>query len=57
MHRITVLGEIVSAEGFQTANTYLSFEMLLPVEGWSFEDQNDYEKAMYRDKYCEFNKR
>jgi hypothetical protein len=31
--------------------------MLLPEEGWQFEDQNDYEKAMALDQYCEFNKR
>ena len=45
-HRVTVLGEIVSAEGFQSASTYISFQMLLPEDGWQFEDQNEYEKIM-----------
>ena len=49
LHRVTALGEIVSAVGFQAANTYISFQMLLPEEGWQFEDQNDYEKAMALD--------
>jgi len=57
LHRVTVLGEIVSAVGFEAANTYLSFQLLLPEEGWSFEDSNEYEKAMALDQYCEFNKR
>jgi len=49
LHRVTALGEIVSAVGFQAANIYISFQMLLPEEGWQFEDQNDYEKAMALD--------
>ena len=41
--RVTVMGEIVSATGFSTPDTYVMFETLLPEEGWVFEDVNEYE--------------
>ena len=49
LHRVTMIGEIVSAVGFQSSSTYVSFQMLLPEEGWQFEDQNEFEKAMALD--------
>ena len=40
--RVTVLGEIVQAAGFDSEHIYLKFETLLS-EGWSFEDNSEYE--------------
>lgn len=40
--RITVLGEIVQAAGFEAENIYLKFDTLLS-DGWSFEDNSEYE--------------
>lgn len=56
--RVTVLGEIVSATGFSTPDTYVMFETLLPEEGWLYEDVNEYEIfGQVRDSTVEYNKR
>jgi len=56
--RVTVMGEIVSATGFSTPDTYVMFETLLPEEGWVFEDVNEYEIfGQVRDSTVEYNKR
>jgi hypothetical protein len=57
-HRVTVLGEVVKASGFQAENTYIMFEVLLPSFGWIFEDVNEYEMyGIIRDTTVEYNKR
>ena len=57
-HRVTVLGEIVKACGFAAPNTYVMFEVMLPEEGWIFEDVNEYEMyGITRDETVEYNKR
>ena len=57
-HRVTVLGEIVRARGFDAQNTYVMFEVLLPNDGWIFEDINEYEMyGAIRDNTVEYNKR
>jgi Meckel syndrome type 1 protein len=57
-HRVTVLGEIVKASGFHSQSTYVIYEVLLPTEGWIFEDINDYEMyGIVRDGTVEYNKR
>jgi len=49
-HRVTVMGEVVKATGFEAESTYIMFEVLLPSEGWIFEDVNEYEMyGMIRD--------
>lgn len=57
-HRVTVLGEISKVTGFQSPNTYVMFEVLVPSEGWIFEDINEYEMyGIIRDNTVEYNKR
>ena len=57
-HRVTVLGEIDYARGFTAPNIYVMFEILLPEEGWIFEDVNEYEMyGIVRDNTVEYNKR
>ena len=57
-NRVTVMGEIVSAEGFHTPDVYIMYEVLLPEEGWIYEDVNEYELyGIQRDEFMEFNKR
>jgi len=57
-HRVTVLGEIVKATGFAAQNTYIMYEVLLPSDGWIFEDINEYEMyGIIRDNTVEYNKR
>ena len=57
-HRVTVLGEIVKATGFSAKSTYIMYEVLLPTEGWIFEDVNEYEMyGIIRDNTVEYNKR
>lgn len=57
-HRVTVLGEIVKTSGFQAESTYIMFEVLLPTDGWIFEDINEYEMyGIIRDNTVEYNKR
>ena len=57
-HRVTVIGEIVSATGFHAQQTYITYQLLLPEQGWIYEDANDYElEGITRDDTCEFNKR
>ena len=57
-HRVTVLGEIEKTSGFAASNTYIMFEVLLPEEGWIFEDVNEYEMyGQTRDSTVEYNKR
>jgi hypothetical protein len=56
-YRATVLGEIVSASGFQASDLYIFYDTLVS-EGWTFEDSNDYELyGTVRDDNCEMNKR
>jgi hypothetical protein len=57
-HRVTVLGEIVKASGFDAPNVYIIYKMMLPAEDWIFEDVNEYEMyGMTRDDTVEYNKR
>lgn len=57
-HRVTCNGEIVSVDGFQAQNTYIMFQILLPDQGWLFEDVNDQEMyGVQMDNHSEFNKR
>lgn len=57
-HRVTVLGEIVKTTGFEAENIYVMFEVLLPSNGWVFEDINEYEMyGVVRDNTVEYNKR
>jgi hypothetical protein len=57
VNRVTAIGEIVSASGFNAENLYIIYETLL-TEGWTFEDQNNYELyGSVRDEYSENNKR
>ncbi len=37
VNRVTAIGEIVSASGFNAENLYIIYETLL-TEGWTFED-------------------
>ena len=55
--RVTVAGEIVSASGFNASSLYVFYDTLVS-EGWTFEDQNDYEMfGTVRDDTIESNKR
>lgn len=59
-HRVTVIGEVMSATGFTAQNTYIMFQVLLPEQGsWVFEDISVRELGDYfaRTEYSEFNKR
>ncbi len=57
INRVTAIGEIVSASGFNAENLYIIYETLL-TEGWTFEDQNNYELyGSVRDEFSENNKR
>lgn len=40
--RVTVVGEIVSASGFNAESLYIYYDTLVS-EGWTFEDTNEYE--------------
>jgi hypothetical protein len=52
-----VLGEIVSASGFNAENLYIYYDTLVS-EGWTFEDANEYEMhGTLRDEHSENNKR
>ncbi len=42
--RVTVLGEIVQASGFEAESVYLMYDTFL-CDGWTFEDTNEYELA------------
>lgn len=56
-NRVTCMGEIVDAQGFDAPKTYIFFETFLP-DGWSFEDYNKYETmSVTREDNAEFNKR
>ena len=56
-YRVTVIGEIVSASGFNSDKLYVFYDTLVS-EGWTFEDQNDTELyGMVRDDSSEINKR
>lgn len=56
-YRITMSGEIVSASGFNESRLYVFYETMV-TEGWTFEDQNDYEMyGTVRDDTIESNKR
>lgn len=56
-YRCTVVGEIVSASGFNADRLYIFYETMVG-EGWTFEDSNDYELyGTVRDDTCESNKR
>jgi len=55
--RVTVIGEIVKATGFNADNTCVFYDTFIP-EGWGFEDCNEYEiYGSYRDETVEYNKR
>lgn len=55
--RVTVLGEIVSASGFNAENLYIYYDTIVG-EGWTFEDENEYETVGgARDENSEINKR
>ena len=50
-------GEIVEACGFNSDNTYVFYETILP-DGWTFEDANEQETyGTVRDEHAEYNKR
>jgi hypothetical protein len=52
-----LIGEIISASGFDDENSYIFYEVFLP-EGWTFEDYNEYETyGISREETSEFNKR
>ena len=56
-YRVTCMGEIVSASGFNADKLYVFYDTLVG-DGWTFEDSNDYELyGMIRDENCENNKR
>lgn len=56
-YRITVIGEIVSASGFNADKLYIFYDTMV-TDGWTFEDANDYEMyGTVRDDTCESNKR
>lgn len=56
-YRVTVSGEIVSASGFNANRLYVFYDTMV-TEGWTFEDQNDYEMyGTVRDDTIESNKR
>ena len=55
--RVTVLGEIVSATGFNAESLYIYYDTIVS-EGWTFEDANEYEMfGNVRDEHSENNKR
>lgn len=55
--RVTVLGEIVQASGFVSENLYVMYDTFV-TEGWTFEDNNDYElTSSLRDEHDESNRR
>lgn len=55
--RVTVVGEIVSASGFNAESLYIYHDTLVS-EGWTFEDTNEYEMfGQVRDETTENNKR
>ena len=60
-NRVTVVGEIVSASGFNAEKQYIFYELLVPEEGgWTFEDYNEYETEgllTAHEQTSEFNKR
>jgi len=54
---VTVLGEIVSATGFNAESLYVYYDTIVS-EGWTFEDTNEYEMfGAVRDEQSENNKR
>ena len=56
-YRVTVIGEIVSASGFQAERLYIFYDTFL-TEGWTFEDSNSYEMSdTVRDERDEVNRR
>jgi hypothetical protein len=56
-YRVTALGEIVSASGFNSDKLYIFYDTMMS-EGWTFEDFNDTELyGMTRDDSSEINKR
>ena len=57
-HRVTAMGEIVSCRGMSSPNCYVMFEVLIPEDGWIFEDVNEFEIfGVVRDNTVEYNKR
>lgn len=55
-YRVTVVGEIVQASGFNADRLYIFYDTMV-TEGWTFEDANDYENyGTVRDDHCENNK-
>lgn len=56
-YRVTVLGEITSASGFNADKLYVFYDTFVS-DGWTFEDKNDYELyGEVRDESSENNKR
>lgn len=57
-HRVVVSGEIVSTTGFQAPATYIMYQLLLPEQGWVYEDFNDYDlNEAQAEENLDFNKR
>ena len=57
-YRVTVMGEIAHSTGFDTPDIYIMTEVLLPEQGWMYEDVCEYElSGVVRDKSMEINKR
>jgi hypothetical protein len=55
--RVTVLGEIVQASGFESENVYIMYDTFI-TDGWTFEDNNEYElSSALRDEHDESNRR
>ena len=56
-NRVTIMGEIISAENFDEEDLYIMYSVFLP-DGWTFEDQNEYEiMGISKEDTSEFNKR
>ena len=56
-HRVTVIGEIASATGFKAQNIYITYHLMLPENGWLFEDENEEPFCYTHDRTSEYNKR
>jgi hypothetical protein len=55
--RVTVIGEIVQASGFDSENVYIMYDTIIG-DGWTFEDNNEYElSSSLRDEHDESNRR
>lgn len=52
-----MIGEVASASGFRAPNLYITFSLVLPDDGWLYEDDNEELFCTNHDRTSEYNKR